>query len=91
MRMPKIVIGLNLKREIIKMDRKIVLGSCTEICEKKSERAYRYYDEECGRKAYYHITYMLSNGKSYNKLLCNRHLKSVTAWLDRIKVPYKHV
>ncbi len=73
------------------MDKKIVLGSCSEICEKKGIRAYKYYDEECGCKAYHHITYTLSNNKSYDKLLCNRHFKSVTSWLDRIKIQYQNI
>lgn len=62
-----------------------VIGSCCEIATKK--RGFIYVDEECGNKAKIEIEYMLNN-KYVKKQLCIKHFKSVTAWLDRIKVSY---
>ena len=63
----------------------VVIGSCWEIATKK--RGFIYVDEECGNKAKIEIEYTL-NGKLVRKKLCMKHYKSVTAWLDRIKVSY---
>lgn len=63
------------------------MNNCCEIARKK--RGFIYVNEECGNKANYTITYML-NGKLTIKTLCKRHLKSVTAWLERIKITYNY-
>lgn len=62
-----------------------VIGSCCEIVSKK--RGFIYVDEECGNRAKIEIEYTLNN-KHTQKKLCMKHFKSVTAWLDRIKVSY---
>ena len=64
-----------------------VIGSCCEIATKKIKELRIYVDEECGNNAKKEIEYTL-NGKLVRKKLCMKHYKSVTAWLDRIKVPY---
>lgn len=60
-------------------------NSCVEIVSKK--RRWIYSDEECGKKAKHLVEYTL-NGKETSKSLCGVHLKSVTSWLERIRVPY---
>ena len=62
-----------------------VISSCCEVATKK--RGFIYVDEECGNKAKIEIEYTLNN-KYVKKQLCMKHYKSVTAWLDRIKVSY---
>lgn len=66
-----------------------VIGSCSQIATKlkKVGSTGIYSDEECGNKAKIEIEYTLNN-KLVNKKLCMKHYKSVTKWLDRIKVSY---
>lgn len=59
---------------------------CIELATKHNSRIY--FTEKCGCKSKYKIQYELK-GKLIEKTLCKRHLKSVTAWLERINVQYE--
>ena len=62
------------------------MEKCNQVCEKK--RGFYYVDELCGNIAKWKLSYTLQN-KLYEKIVCNRHLKSNEAWLNRINTNYE--